>query len=139
MHDMDKGTTYLFQTHYVFEILRTYNLWNANLRLTPMQLNTRLNKGVGDKNPALDFHCRYRSIVDSLGYLVTMICPDLTWTYSEHSKYLQFPEKNLMLAGEHVLSYLRSTWNRIICYSRDSHENLARFVGLGGCELGQRY
>ena len=29
--DMDKGTTYLSQTHYAEEILRTYNFWNATL------------------------------------------------------------------------------------------------------------
>jgi len=33
---MDKGTTYLSQTHYAEEILRTYNFWNATPRLTPM-------------------------------------------------------------------------------------------------------
>ena len=29
-----------------------------------------------------------------------------------------------MLAAEHVLCYLRGTWNQTIRYSRDSHENL---------------
>ena len=28
-HNMEKGTTYLSQTHYSQEILRTYNFWNA--------------------------------------------------------------------------------------------------------------
>ena len=36
-----KGTTYLSQTHYAEEILRTYNFWNATLRLTTMQSPTR--------------------------------------------------------------------------------------------------
>ena len=34
--DMDKGNTYLFQTHYAEEILRTYNFWNATPCLIPM-------------------------------------------------------------------------------------------------------
>jgi len=42
--DMDKGTTYLSQTHYAEEILCTHNFWNATPRLTPMQPNTHLNK-----------------------------------------------------------------------------------------------
>ena len=54
--DMDKGTTYLSQTHYAEKILRIYNFWNATPRLTPMQPNTRLNKDDYDRNPALDFH-----------------------------------------------------------------------------------
>jgi len=28
-----------------------------------------------------------------------------------------------MFAAEHVLSYLRGTWNQTICYSHDSYEN----------------
>jgi len=44
--DMDKGTTYLSQTHYAKEFLRTYNFWNATPRLTPMQPNKRLNKWI---------------------------------------------------------------------------------------------
>jgi len=48
---------------------------------------------------------------------------DLAWAYSELSKYVQFPGKNHMLAAEHVLSYLRGTWNQTIRYSRDCHEN----------------
>ena len=50
-----------------------------------MQPNTRLNKDDCDKNPAPDFHRRYRGIVCSLGYLVTMTRPDLAWAYSEIS------------------------------------------------------
>jgi len=58
---MDKGTTYLSQTRYAEEILRTDNFWNA----TPHLINTHLNKDDCDKNPAPDFHRRYRDIVDS--------------------------------------------------------------------------
>jgi len=85
---MDKGTTYLSQTHYAEKILRTYNLWNASPRLTPMQPNTRLDKDDWNKNPAPDFDPRYRCIVDRLGHLVTMTRPDLAWVYSKLSKYV---------------------------------------------------
>ena len=106
---MDKGTTYLSQTDYAEKILRTYNFQNATPRLTPMQPNARLNIDDCDKNPAPNFHRRYRGIVGSLGYLVTMTRPDLAWEYSELSKHVQFPGKNHILAAEHVLSYLRGT------------------------------
>jgi len=111
---MEKGTTYQSQTHYAEEILRTCNFWNATPRLTPIEPNTRLNKDDCDKNPAPDFHRRYRYIVSSLGYLVTMTRPDLAWAYSELSKYVEYPGKNHTLAAEHVLCYLRGTWNQTI-------------------------
>jgi len=87
---MEKGTTYLSQTHYAEEVLRTDNFWNAIPRLTPMQPNTHFNKDDCDKNPAPDFHRHIRGIV---------------------------------LAAEHVLCYLRGTWNQTILYSRDCHTN----------------
>jgi len=107
--DMDKGTTCLSQTHYAEEIRRTDNFWSATPRLALMQTNTRFNKDDCVKNPAPDFHQRYRGIVGSLEYLVTMTRPDLAWAYSELSKYVQFPGKHHMLAAEHVLCYLRGT------------------------------
>ena len=102
---MDKGTTYLSQTHYAEEILRTSNFWNATPHFSPMQPNTRFKKD--DCDP--DFYRHYRCIVGSLGYLVTMTRPDLAWAYSGLSKYVQFPGKNYMLAAEHVVSYLCGT------------------------------
>jgi len=56
-----------------------------------MRPNTCLSKDDFDPNPKPDFHHRYRGIVCSLGYLVTMTRPDLAWFYSELSKYVQFP------------------------------------------------
>jgi len=106
---MDKGTTFLSQTHYAEQILRIYNFWNATPHLTKMHPNTHLNKGDCDKNPAPDFHRRYHGIVGSLGCLVTMTRPDLAWAFSEVSNYVQFPGKNHMLAAEHVLSYFCGT------------------------------
>ena len=113
--DMDKGITYLSQTHHAEKNLSTYNFWNATPCLKPMHPNTHLNKKDCDKNPALEFHRRYRGIVSSLGYLATMIRPDLAWAYSKLSKCVQFPGKIHMLAAEHVLCYLHSTWNQTIC------------------------
>ena len=54
-------------------------------------------------NPKQDFHRRYRGIVGILGYLVTMTRPDLAWSYSELSKYVQFPGIAHIEAAEHVL------------------------------------
>jgi len=56
-----------------------------------------------------DFHHRYRGIVGGLGHLVTVTRPDLAWSYSELSKYVQFSGIAHMEAAEHVLRYLRDT------------------------------
>ena len=43
-----------------------------------------------------------------------MTRPDLAWSYSELSKYVQFPGIAHMDAAEHVLQYLRDTWNELL-------------------------
>jgi len=37
------------------------------------------------------------------------LCPDLAWSYSKLSKYVQFPGIAHMEAAKHVLQYLRNT------------------------------
>jgi len=99
------GTTTPSQKHYAEEILRShgFKFWDIPPRNTPMKPNTRLSKDNCDPNPEQDFHRRYRGIVGILGYLVTMTRPDLAWSYSELSKYAQFPGIAHMEAAEHVL------------------------------------
>ena len=116
--DIVAGITNLSQKHYAEEILRTYGFWDIPPRNTPMKPNTRLSKDDCDSDPKPDFHRRYRGIVGSLGYLVTMTRPDLAWSYSELSKYVQYPGKTHMDAAEHVLQYLRDTVEESITYTR---------------------
>jgi len=137
--DMDKGTTYLSQTHNAEEIPRTYNFWNATPRVTPMQPNTRLNKDDCDKNPAPDFHQRYRGVVGSLGYLVTMTRPDLARAHSELSKLcaISRKESHACCRTRFVLSsqHLKSKNSLFSWFSRKPQ----LFVGLGRCILGLRH
>jgi len=91
--DLVAGTTQLSQTHYADGVLRTFGFGENLPRVTPMKPNTRLSNDHCDPSPKPDFHKCYRSIVGSLGYLVTTTRPDLAWSYSELSKYVQFPVK----------------------------------------------
>ena len=84
-----------------------------------MKPNTQLSKDDCDPSSNPDFHKRYRGIVGSLGYLA-ITRPDLAWSYSELSKYVQFPGKSHIEAAKHVLRYLRATWNETITYTRES-------------------
>ena len=115
--DLVAGTTQLSQPHYAEEVLRTFGFWDDLPRVTPMKPNTRLSKDDCGPSSKPDFHKRYHGIVGSLGYLVTMTRPDLAWSYSELSKYVQFPGQSHMEAAEHVLRYLRASWNETITYT----------------------
>jgi len=102
------------------EVLRTFGFWENLPRVTPMKPNNRLSKDDCDPSAKPNFHKRYRGIVGSLGYLVTMTRLDLAWSYSELSKCDQFLGQSHKEAVEHVLLYLRATWNETITYTRGS-------------------
>jgi len=51
-----------------------------------------------------------------------MTRPDLAWSYSELSKYVQYPGIAHVEAAEHVLRYFRDTWNESITYTRGSRK-----------------
>jgi hypothetical protein len=120
-----QGKTLLSQKHYAEDVLRTYDYWDCIPALTPMTPGSRLTKEQCDTQcdprPDPAFHRRYRGIVGSLGYLVNMTRPDLAWSYSELSKYVQNPGKAYMDAAHHVLRYLqllRATYDQAIVYER---------------------
>ena len=48
-----------------------------------------------------------------------MTRPDLAWSYSELSKYVQYPGVSHTAAADHVLRYLRGTAHHHIKYTRD--------------------
>jgi hypothetical protein len=118
LRELDTGKTLLSQKHYAEDVLRTYDYWDCIPALTPMVPGARLTKEQCDPHPEPAFHRRYRGIVGSLGYLVNMTRPDLAWSYSELSKYVQNPGKAHMDAAHHVLRYLRATYDQAIVYER---------------------
>ena len=114
----EDGKTLLSQRHYAEDVLRTYDAWDCIPALTPMRPGARLTKEQCNLAPDASFHRRYRGIVGSLGYLVNMTRPDLAWSYSELSKYVQYPGQDHMDAANHVLRYLRGTCDQAIVYTR---------------------
>jgi hypothetical protein len=117
----ENDKTLLSQRHFAEDVLRMYEMWDCVPALTPMRPGIRLTKEQCDTKPDPAFHRRYRGIVGSLGYLVNMTRPDLAWSYSELSKYVQSPGKDHMDAANHVLRYLRGTFDQAIIYQR-SHD-----------------
>ena len=54
-------------------------------------------------------HRKYRSIVGCISYLVNMTRPDLAFSYSQLSKFLQHPGDIHLAAAYRVLAYVRGT------------------------------
>ena len=89
--DIPADRTLLSQRHFAEDVLRTFEMCDCIPALSPMKPGTRLTKEQSNPSPDPAFHRRYCGIVCSLGYLVNMTRPDLAWSYSELSKYVQYP------------------------------------------------
>ena len=61
-------------------------------------------------------HRRYHSIVGCLSYLVNMTRPDLAFSYSQLSKFVQYPGMVHLETAECVLQYVRATYDQGISY-----------------------
>ncbi len=98
LRELEAGKTLLSQKHYVEDVLRTYDYWDCIPAHTPMTPCSRLTKELSD----------------------------LAWSCSELSKYVQNPGKAHMDAADHVLRYLRGTYDQAIVYERT--DNLANTI-----------
>ena len=70
-----------------------------------------------------------RSIVGCLSYLVNMTRPDLAFTYSQPSKFVQSPGPVHLAAAERALAYLRGTYNEGITYCDPGEERRNKLTG----------
>ena len=116
IRDRAARTGKMVQAGYAERVLRTFGMWDCNPVLTPMDPNVRLTKRDSPEVVDPRLHRRMRSIVGCLSYLVNMTRPDLAFTYSQLSKFVQSPGPVHLAAAERALAYLRGTYNEGITY-----------------------
>ena len=109
VRDRKARTGQLIQAGYAERVLRVFNMWDCNPVATPMDPNVRLSKL--DCPEVVDplLHRKYRSIVGCLSYLVNMTRPDLAFSFSQLSKFLQYPGEAHLAAAYRVLAYVKGT------------------------------
>ena len=129
IRDRAARTGKFVQAGYAERVLRTFGMWDCNPALTPLDPNIRLTKR--DSPEAVDprLHRRMRSIVGCLSYLVNMTRPDLAFTYSQLSKFVQSPGPVHLAAAERALSYLDTRVHYLRELVRDGHVKLLKCAG----------
>ena len=109
VRDRKARTGRLVQAGYAERVLRAFSMWDSHPVATPLDPNVRLSKldcpAVVDPN----VHRKYRSIVGCISYLVNMTRPDLAFSFSQLSKFLQHPGDTHLAAAYRVLAYVRGT------------------------------
>ena len=129
IRDRSARTGKLVQAGYAQRVLRTFGMWDCHPVGTPLDPNIRLTKK--DSPEAVDprLHKRMRSIVGCLSYLVNMTRPDLAFTYSQLSKFLQSPGPVHLAAAERALAYLRGTYDEGITFCDPGEGRRNKLVG----------
>ena len=104
VRDRKARTGSLVQSGYAERVLRTFNMWDSHPVATPLDPNVRLSKL--DCPSVIDpkVHRTYRSIVGCISYLVNMTRPDLAFSFSQLSKFLQHPGDTHLAAAYRVCS-----------------------------------
>jgi hypothetical protein len=129
IRDRAARTGKMVQAGYAERVLRTFGMWNCNPVLTPLDPNVRLTKRDSPEVVDPRLHRRMRSIVGCLSYLVNMTRPDLAFTYSQLSKFVQSPGPVHLAAAERALAYLRGTYNEGIPYCDPGEDRRNKLTG----------
>jgi hypothetical protein len=129
IRDRAARTGKMVQAGYAERVLRTFGMWNCNPVLTPLDPNVRLTRRDSPEVVDPRLHRRMRSIVGCLSYLVNMTRPDLAFTYSQLSKFVQSPGPVHLAAAERALAYLRGTYNEGITYCDPGEERRNKLTG----------
>jgi hypothetical protein len=113
----------LCQRKYTLDLITDAGLLGAKPCSTPMQPQLQLHKSSGEpiSNPTA-----YRRLVGRLLYL-THTRPDIAYTVSKLSQFLDSPTNEHMLAGLHVLKYLKQCPGQGLFYSSESSLSLKGF------------
>jgi hypothetical protein len=107
VRDRKTRTGQLIQAGYAEGVLRVFNMWECNPVATPLDPSVRLSKL--DCPEVMDplVHRKYRSIVGCLSCVVNMTRPDLAFSFSQISKFLQCPGDAHLAAAYRVLAYVK--------------------------------
>ena len=107
VRDRKNRTGHLVQAGYAERVLRAFDMWENHPVATPLDATTRLSKLDCPSVVDPHVHRKYRSIVGCISYLVNMTRPDLAFSYSQLSKFLQHPGDVHLAAAYRVLAYVR--------------------------------
>ena len=119
-----KDGIFFNQEKYAHEVLKKYRMGNCKSAPTPLVQNMKLSKEDGAEKIDASL---YRSLIGSLLYL-TASRPDLMYSASLLSRFMQSPSKTHFIAAKRVLRYLRGTMQLGIWYKPNENGSLLGYV-----------
>lgn len=114
-YDTNKNIMTLNQENYIKSLAKKYNLGNAKLYKTPMEINLRLE-------PAneIDERIKYRNLIGKLLYISTGTRPDIAYSVNYLSRYQSCYDKTHFKYALRVLNYLYLTIDLKLTYTKNA-------------------
>ena len=107
----------------VSDVLKKFRIEGAKSTSTPMEVGLKLSKSENEKDVDSSL---YRSLIGSLMYL-TATRPDLTFSVSMLSRFMESSKKSHWEAGKRVLRYLCGTVDEGIFYRKVKDSSLVGY------------
>lgn len=111
--DQSESGIFISQHKYALDMLKKFSMENCKSVATPLVLNEKLHKDDGE--PKVE-GSTFRSLIGSLLYL-TATRPDLMFSASLLSRFMQSPSQKHFGVAKRVLRYLKGTANYGIYYT----------------------
>ncbi|KAI3725113.1 hypothetical protein L1987_64888 [Smallanthus sonchifolius] len=110
----DQERIILSQHKYAKMLLDRFRMTNCSIASNPMEYGLKLSK----EDPEEDVNPNaYRSLVGSLMYLKNSR-PDIMFTVSKVSRFMEQPKRNHWEAGKRILRYVKGTLDHGITYTK---------------------
>ena len=115
---LNDGRYQINQQRYAEQILKRYGMAECKPASTPSGSDTHLQKATDDEHEQVHISkFPYREIVGSLIYLMTATRPDISWSVSKLSQYLDKPGPAHVTAVKRLLRYIKATLSHTLIYS----------------------
>ncbi|MBW0576861.1 hypothetical protein O181_116576 [Austropuccinia psidii MF-1] len=128
----------LDQQHFIKALLEQYGIKGCKAMVTPLTPNKHLTQATEEELVTFrNLKENYRSAIGSINYLSTATRPNLSFTVSALSQYLEQLGIKHWQAFMHVLRYLRGSSNRGLLYAaeKDSGINAYSEADWGNCSM----
>ena len=115
-------TIHINQTRYISDIIKRFNLDQANTVSTPADTHMPLQETLGDDDLTLSSTIPYREAVGCLMYAMVLTRPDIAFAVSRVAKFTSNPRLSHWTALKRIFRYLSGTVMMGISYYGNSSD-----------------
>ena len=126
----------MHQQNYIDKLLQKFGMESCNPKRTPCDLSVNKLK-ISDSTP-LDDSNLYRKIVGSLIYVMSCTRPDICYSVTMLSQFLNNPTKAHLEWAKHVVRYLKGTKNQSLKFMKSGGLNLIGYCDSDWANLEDR-